>query len=435
MLRQLSGIALGIGACGCGLLGGGGSQAPSPRLAGDPAPLARCKVAASASNPLVTEWPASEKAHLESLLARSAVAVEYSGCELKLVDGCRVSGSYTFRRTTLATDTVEVSDADELWAKLPIGAAALEGELERSGRLAVRTTVAGQLALTEFDPKGLPNTPACGSVTHVISAISVGAFSLLSGGATAAAGGGSVLGVGAGTKSSRQEQVMRTAGDPKLCAEAPDDAPHRDCASPIQLFLQPVGGDPGLATSPVSRPLPATAGVEIAFPAPEDSGEHWSLHDADGQRLCALPCTRVVPKASGWYLENESGGDVSRLELPPRLQLEPGSQAQAQYRGERGEPFLSKLTFYGLGIPAAIGGTATLVLGIVAANSDDPRDSDRTAFWFAGTGLYWGVAAASFWWFAWSHDASLEVNAPGTQAKAPRAPTLMFGPGTVSGTF
>jgi hypothetical protein len=433
MLRRLGLISMGLGLSGCGLFGST-SPAPSPKLAGDPTALSRCKVAANASSPLVTEWPASEKAHLESLLARGAVAVEYSGCELKLVDACRVSGSYAFQRTTLATDTVEVSDADELWAKLPIGAAALEGELARSGRLAVRTTVAGQLALSGFDARALPQSEACAGVSHVIGAISVGAFSLLSGGATAAAGGGSVLGVGAGAKSSRQEQVMRTAGDPNRCAEAPDEAPHRDCASPIQLFLQPVGSNPNVPAVTSSRPLPPSAGVEIAFPAPDDTSQHWSLHDADGMRLCSLPCSRVVPKASGYYLENDSAGDVSRLEIPPRLAFEPGSHAVATYRAERGEPFLSKLTFYGLGIPAAIGGTATLVLGIVATNSDDPRESDRATFWFIGTGMYWGVAAASFWWFSWSHDARLEVTAPGAQAKA-LAPELRFGPGFVSGTF
>ena len=39
---------------------------------------------------LVTEWPASEKANLEVRLREGAVAVAYSGCEMRLVPDCRV---------------------------------------------------------------------------------------------------------------------------------------------------------------------------------------------------------------------------------------------------------------------------------------------------------------------------------------------------------
>jgi hypothetical protein len=69
---------------------------------------------------------------------------------------------------------------DDLYAKLPIGAAALEGELARSGRLAVRSTVAGQLIAKPIDATELTNT-GCHQATHYVSAISVGAFQLLSG--------------------------------------------------------------------------------------------------------------------------------------------------------------------------------------------------------------------------------------------------------------
>ena len=119
-----------------------GPLARAPEM---PATQARCKVAASRENPLVTEWLASEKANLEALLRQGAVVVAYSGCSLKLLPQCRVRGAYQWRRTTTSTDTLEIRDADELYAKLPLGAVSLEGELQRSGRLAVQTTVSGQL--------------------------------------------------------------------------------------------------------------------------------------------------------------------------------------------------------------------------------------------------------------------------------------------------
>ena len=58
-----------------------------PPVASDPTPLAKCRVTANAAHPLVTEWPASEKAHLQSMAGSQTVAVEYSGCDLSIIDG------------------------------------------------------------------------------------------------------------------------------------------------------------------------------------------------------------------------------------------------------------------------------------------------------------------------------------------------------------
>src|SRR5262245_41235291 len=110
---------------GCGLPGFGGGAAARPFVAVPEAPgeQAKCKVAAAHENPLVTEWPASEKANLEARLREGAVVVAYSGCTMRLMPQCRGAGRYAWRRTTTASDTVEIRDADELYAKLRLGAA------------------------------------------------------------------------------------------------------------------------------------------------------------------------------------------------------------------------------------------------------------------------------------------------------------------------
>jgi hypothetical protein len=94
---------------------------------------------------------------------------------------CQLPGSYSWQRTTPSSDALEINDADELFAKLPLGAASLEGELRRSGKLTVKTTVAGQLRLTQGGGQ-VPNEGPCAQATHVVSALSLGAFSLASGG-------------------------------------------------------------------------------------------------------------------------------------------------------------------------------------------------------------------------------------------------------------
>jgi len=321
-------------------------RAPEMAAPTDPTPLAKCRVAASATSPLVTEWPASQKAYLEGLTSRQAVAVAYSGCELRIVDACRLPGKYAWHRTTPATDTLEITNADDLWAKLPIGAAGLEGELARNGRLAVRTTVSGQLELDGLDAKTVATDNACAGVTHIISAVSVGAFRLLSGAGASAQGGAKAFGAGVGGSTSREETVLREAGDPATCGEGGEGAP-QNCASPIQLFLQPVQGPTGTGNAGApSAPQTSALAIEVNFPTVDD--RHWSLHDANGTILCDIPCTKAVPPGSGWYIESttKNGGSTDRLDIPARLPYSPGAHAVADYRAERGLPFLSTLTFW-----------------------------------------------------------------------------------------
>ncbi len=364
-------LLLGVVLASAGCLSAGGTDALVVKPA-DPTPLAKCSVKKSQASPLVTEWPASEKAHLEGMLGERAVVVSYSGCEMRILDSCRVQGSYRFTRTTLSRDTIEISDADELYAKIPLGAVGLEGELERSGRLAVRTTIAGQMRL-DGSPE-LPDSDACRDATHVIAAMSVGAFELVSGGAVKGHAGVSIGNAGGGVKGSKEEQTMRSAGDPKECGKGGKD-PSPDCASPIQVFLEPVSRGDGDATAEAPRdkprdkpsdrpnktarpkPTPAPAAPEpdrddepppkraerprhpepdrdkslsVDFEPPEE-GQRWVLVAADGTLLCKLPCTRRVANNSGYrlQLEAEKREDIKAVAVPPDLGSSPGNHIKA----------------------------------------------------------------------------------------------------------
>lgn len=382
---------------GCGV----GSLSPSVTPAGDPTPLAKCKIAASHDSPLVTEWPASEKARLETLLGNRAVAVAYSGCELRIVDQCSLAGKYAWRRTTLATDTVEIQSADELWAKLPLGAASLEGELGRTGRLAVRTTVSGQLQLEGSGE--LPNDGTCSGVTHVVTAISVGAFRLMSGGSARAQGSVSTPLAGAGGAARREESLLREAGDPERCREAADAGPNADCGSPIQLFLRPVQ----TARTDSSRAMEAAdarareRGLLVSL-APPDPDERWSLHDADGNSLCTLPCDRWIGPRSGYYLERQQtrGYKRRRIDIPNELPHDPGTHVSAAFVPGRGNVIWSSILFYGMGIPMALGGVSTLILGLVLSN--DPDRSDSSGFLLGTSAFMFAGAAGTGWWWLYS---------------------------------
>lgn len=222
--------------------GGGAPIAESvvPNGGHDVAPLAKCSVAASHEQPLVTEWPASYKARLEALLHEGAVAVEYSGCDLRIVDTCKLAGSYTWKKTTLSTDTTEIRNEDDLYAKLPLGAVTLSGELATSGSLRVQTTVSGQMQLVGGAVGDATNGAECAGATHLVAALSVGAFQLVSGGEVSGAVG---VGAPAGQlqgSASQKKSVLREAGSPASCESATAKEPSAECNSPIQIFLVPI---------------------------------------------------------------------------------------------------------------------------------------------------------------------------------------------------
>ena len=143
-----------------------------------PGASGRCRVGSGRTDLLVTEWPASEKANLEAMARSGAVAVEYSGCAMRVLTGCRLTGRYLWQRTTPASDQLQIDDVDELYAKLPLGAESLEGELKRTGTLTVDTKVSGQLRLNGFGASEVPPYGDCARATHVVGALAVGAFAL-----------------------------------------------------------------------------------------------------------------------------------------------------------------------------------------------------------------------------------------------------------------
>jgi len=257
----------------------------------------RCQLAANQDNPLVTEWPASEKANLEARLASGAVVVAYSGCSLRLLPACHAPGTYSWRRTTAATDVIEIHNADELYAKLPLGAVSLEGELEQRGRLAVQTTVSGQMQLSGFDANALPKD-ACQGATHVLSALSIGAFKLRAGGERNGQGKVDVQGIGTAKGSSeRDESVLREAGVPERCNAASAELPDPACASPIQLFLQ------ALPRDVVDRGPVGT--VKVRF-WPVDPAQQWDVVVGD-REICKTPCERWLDPGMPYSLKHDPG--------------------------------------------------------------------------------------------------------------------------------
>jgi hypothetical protein len=409
-----------------GALSGCAGPSPSVRAASllprRPAELGRCQVAASQSSPLVTEWPASEKANLEVLLRGGAVAVAFSGCSLRVLPECRVKGAYRWTRTTPSTDSLEINDADELYAKLPVGAASLEGELKRSGKLSVQTTVAGELRIDGASVADVPQDAACAQATHLVSALSLGAFALKAGG-TRSGEAGVKLGVAdAGLKREASAELLRSAGEFDSCSAGTQEGPSANCASPIQVFLAPLPGRTEQDGPPGT--------VKVDFVSANPAGR-WDVY-ADDKVICTTPCAEWVAADRPILLRAR---EEAFLQAPDKVQvpnlLAHSGEARLQLQAHptaRGE-LAAGIVFASFAGMAAITGITLTSVGCLA---------DHSGFCTPGL-ITLGVSAplvvGSIWMILDSMPRAEVVSPEAMTLVRAERPRLLFGPGFVSGRF
>ncbi|HEY7370678.1 MAG TPA: hypothetical protein VIF57_00775 [Polyangia bacterium] len=390
-----------------------------------PAEQAKCRVAASQSSPLVTEWPASEKANLEVLLRNGTVAVAYSGCSMRLLPECRVKGEYHWQRTTPSTDSLEINDSDELFAKLPLGAASLEGELKRSGKLSVKTTVSGQLRLENAAVAEIPREGACAQATHLLSGLSLGAFALTAGGQKDSKLGASITLGEASAKTERSADMLRSAGDFDTCAQSTNESPHVNCASPIQAFLTPLPG------RTEEEGPPGTVKVDFVS---ADANSRWDVY-ADDVVICTTPCERYVSAERPVMLRAR---DESFMGSPDRVSVlnllahsgEGRLQLQAHHTA-RGE-LATGITFSALAGMGVLTGVTLTGAGYGLGESGMGKAGLIT--------LAVSVPAAlGSVWLILDSRARAEVvpndGGPTLLARPSRIPRLTWGPNFVAGTF
>jgi hypothetical protein len=420
----LSGVVvLGLaGAAGCMQSSTAKARSVLPRA---PAEQAKCRVAASQSSPLVTEWPASEKANLEVLLRNGTVAVAYSGCAMRLLPECRVKGEYHWQRTTAATDSLEINDADELFAKLPLGAASLEGELKRSGKLAVKTTVSGQLRLENASLAEVPRDGACAQATHLLTGLSLGAFALTAGGQKSTKLGAEVTIVGTGVKTERSADLLRSAGDSDSCAQGTNESPHVNCASPIQAFLTPLPG------RTEEEGPPGTVKVDFVS---GDASSRWDVY-ADDVVICTTPCQRYINADRPVMLRARDEpfmGSPDKVRVVNLLDHSGEGRIQLQAHHTARGQLATGITF------TALSGMA-LITGVTLTGTGYGFDHDTMGKAGIITMVVSAPALAASIWLIVDSRARAEVvpydAGPVLMARRPSRPHLVWGPGFVSGTF
>ncbi len=209
----------------------------------EPEGQTKCGVTKSQARPLIVEWPSADRGDLEARVKRGLVAVHYQGCEMEVLPRCRAPGAYGYTAFTRKDDRIVMRDADELYANVPLGAARLEGKLQKVGELDVAMTVVGKYEADKATVRKDELEGDCAEATHIVSAITAGAFEFFAGAEAEAGGGATVLGAGAGAKSGSQRELLNRDGDKAACDKATpaDKEPPPQCGAFLRLEVVPLG--------------------------------------------------------------------------------------------------------------------------------------------------------------------------------------------------
>jgi len=246
--------------------------------------------------PLVVDWPSPERLALEAQVAGGTVVVHYAGCKLEVLRQCHAPGAYKFGAATRQEDRVSIHNSDELHAAIPAYAASFEASLKRAGSLDVKMAIVGAWVADMADVHASMLEGDCTGATHVVSALTVGAFEFGTTAGAAASASGGIGGAGAGGRSETMKEVLSRAGDPLACAASRTDmnAPPEGCGAVVRLDLRSISGlsgagatrckiDLGAAKCPRVPTLPATFDDAYQFADTDPSrcerrGKEWYQH-------------------------------------------------------------------------------------------------------------------------------------------------------------
>lgn len=213
----------------------------------------RCSVRHSRANPLIVEWPAAERGSLEMRLRNGLVAVRYESCDMEVLRHCTVPHSrYDYGGFTHKAQTVRMRNADELYANLPVGAARLEGRLDRAEALEVSMTMVGMYQADRNAVMREQLRGDCDAATHIIAGVQVGAYAFFADGeAGVSAAVGMRNGPGVGGGSQAQRAMIEEDGDARACvgAASGDQMPPDGCGALLRLEVVPIDASVDLAAA------------------------------------------------------------------------------------------------------------------------------------------------------------------------------------------
>lgn len=229
-------------ACGGGNLASQLAQAPKAEFKGQ----TQCRVKKSQDKPLIVEWPSADRTELESVAQNSVVVVAYDGCEMRVLSHCQGPGTYSYTAVTPKQETERIQTEDDLYAKIPMGAARFESKLATAGQLNVAMTMVGRYAAEQVQVGYGQLVGRCEGATHIIGGLTVGAFDFYAGADATVGGGAEVMDVGGGAQSTARRETITRDGDPAACHVEGNfnQNPPPNCSAMLRVEVIPIRGAP-----------------------------------------------------------------------------------------------------------------------------------------------------------------------------------------------
>lgn len=224
---------------------------------------ATCKVTRSSDKPLIVEWAAPDREELERRANLGLVAVRYEACELEILPNCKVRGEYEYAATSPKHDVAVIRNADDLYATLPVGAARLEAKLEIYESLGITMDIVGSKRAAKDRFTGQDLVGGCENATHVINAITVGAFEFFGSAGITGSATAEAAGVIVGASSEHKREILARDGNAMACdTSSPNsNSPPDGCSALIRIAVAPIERDPGAVVT--HEPEPSTEPTEL----------------------------------------------------------------------------------------------------------------------------------------------------------------------------
>ncbi|MBS2019526.1 MAG: hypothetical protein JST00_42080 [Deltaproteobacteria bacterium] len=242
----------------------------------------------NAERPFIIEWDATDQSSFQSFAANDVVYVHYEGCNLKVLDGCRddsVKGSFGSYKpvewTSGGVEVVDIHDENELYSKLPLGAATLSGRVQTGEKFHMEYYVSGtRTATRDRAYKGdLAKNPRCKDATHFVYAYNLGAFALAAQSQLKGQINGSYFGFGAGAQKQTSTNAEKKGGDLASCkGESAKEI--ESCKVPVRLTLRELseGNNPEASASKAPETdasLNLAGKLQATSDAERNAEQHW----------------------------------------------------------------------------------------------------------------------------------------------------------------
>jgi hypothetical protein len=198
----------------------------------------KCEAAKGQTRPLIVEWSAPDRAALEALAKHNQLVVHFEGCTLMPLRQCRAPlQPYGYTPITPKDEVVSMKNAEELYANIPVHAVELEGKLKQMGELRAAMRIVGMYESHGAVPAVDQLVGDCAGATHVVTALTVGAFEFSAGSADEGSAKVEVFGAGAGARKENAKETLSRDGEVSACnaARGDDKGPPDRCGALLRL--------------------------------------------------------------------------------------------------------------------------------------------------------------------------------------------------------